>query len=83
MVRLAGRLARRQLVGFGLIGILALAGAIVLAVTGRYPKEIFDFVLGLSLGAKVSEKLRERAERLAAVTLILLGAVLLAEQLAR
>jgi putative Mn2+ efflux pump MntP len=39
--------------------------------------------LGLSLGAKISEKLRERAEQLAGLALILLGAFLLAEQLAR
>jgi hypothetical protein len=33
--------------GSGLIGILALIAAVVLLVTGRYPEQIFDFVLGL------------------------------------
>ena len=33
--------------GAGLIGLLAVVAAIVLAVTGRYPEQIFDFVLGL------------------------------------
>jgi hypothetical protein len=32
----------------GLIGILVLIAAVVLAVTGRYPQQIFDFVLGLN-----------------------------------
>ena len=31
----------------GLIGLLAVIAAVVLAVTGRYPEQIFDFVLGL------------------------------------
>jgi hypothetical protein len=34
--------------GVGLIGILALIAAVVLAVTGRYPAQIFDFVLGMN-----------------------------------
>ena len=34
--------------GFGLIGILAVIAAVVLLVTGRYPEQIFDFVLGLN-----------------------------------
>jgi Domain of unknown function (DUF4389) len=34
--------------GFGLIGILALIAAVILLVTGEYPKQIFDFVLGLN-----------------------------------
>ena len=33
--------------GGGLIGILVLIAAIVLAVTGRYPQSLFDFILGL------------------------------------
>ncbi|HEY2298866.1 MAG TPA: DUF4389 domain-containing protein [Jatrophihabitans sp.] len=32
----------------GLIGILVFVAAIVLAVTGRYPQQIFDFVLGMN-----------------------------------
>ncbi len=34
--------------GGGLIGILVLVAAIVLAFTGSYPKPIFDFVLGMN-----------------------------------
>jgi putative Mn2+ efflux pump MntP len=37
--------------------------------------------LGLALGARISERLRERAEQLAALALILLGAYLIAERL--
>jgi manganese efflux pump family protein len=36
--------------------------------------------LGLALGGRISERFRERAEKLAAITLILLGAYLLAER---
>lgn len=39
--------------------------------------------LGLAIGAKMSERLRERAEQIAGVALILLGGYLIAEQLAR
>ena len=31
----------------GLIGILAIVAAVILAVSGRYPDEIFDFVMGM------------------------------------
>lgn len=34
--------------GTGLIGVLALIGAIVLLVTGTYPRPMFDFLLGLN-----------------------------------
>jgi uncharacterized protein DUF4389 len=34
--------------GVGLIGLLALIASVVLLVTGRYPEQIFDFVLGLN-----------------------------------
>ena len=33
--------------GGGLIGLLVLVAAVILAVTGRYPQPLFDFVLGL------------------------------------
>lgn len=34
--------------GGGLIGVVALIGAVVLAVRGRYPQELFHFVMGLN-----------------------------------
>ena len=34
--------------GWGLIGILAVIAAVVLLFTGRYPEQIFDFVLGMN-----------------------------------
>ena len=39
--------------------------------------------LGLAIGAKIAERWRERAERVAGIALILLGAYLLAQQLIR
>jgi putative Mn2+ efflux pump MntP len=39
--------------------------------------------LGLAIGARIAERWRERAERLAGVALILLGIYLIAEQLTR
>ncbi|HLK00573.1 MAG TPA: DUF4389 domain-containing protein, partial [Streptosporangiaceae bacterium] len=32
----------------GLIGILAIVGAATMMVTGRYPSQVFDFLLGLN-----------------------------------
>jgi hypothetical protein len=37
--------------GVGLIGLLAVIAAVVLLVTGRYPEQIFDFVLGMNGGS--------------------------------
>ncbi len=34
--------------GLGLIGLLAVIAAVVLLVTGRYPEQLYDFVLGLN-----------------------------------
>jgi Domain of unknown function (DUF4389) len=34
--------------GLGLIGLLAVIAAVVLLVTGRYPEQIYDFVLGMN-----------------------------------
>jgi len=34
--------------GWGLIGLLAVIAAVVLLVTGRYPEQLYDFVLGLN-----------------------------------
>jgi hypothetical protein len=34
--------------GLGLIGLLAVIAAVVLLVTGRYPQQLYDFVLGLN-----------------------------------
>ncbi len=34
--------------GYGLIGVLAVFAAVTLAFTGRYPEQMFDFVMGLN-----------------------------------
>ena len=39
--------------------------------------------LGLAVGARIGERWRERAEQIAGIALILLGAYLIIEQLAR
>ena len=38
----------RSAAGVGLIGVLALVAAVVLALRGRYPESIFDFVMGMN-----------------------------------
>ena len=47
-VWLAWEADRNASAGGGLIGLLVLVAAVVLAVTGRYPQPIYDFVLGLN-----------------------------------
>jgi hypothetical protein len=34
--------------GGGLVSLLVLVAAVVLAVTGRYPRSLFDFIMGLN-----------------------------------
>ena len=67
-------------IGFG-IGLERLpAGAVIAAIA------LQAFVaaqLGLAIGAKIAERWRERAERVAGIALILLGAYLIAQQLIR
>jgi manganese efflux pump family protein len=67
-------------IGFG-IGLVRLpVGAVIAAIA------LQAFVaaqLGLALGAKIAERWRERAERVAGIALILLGAYLIAQQLVR
>jgi hypothetical protein len=48
IVRAALRHSGLQLDGRGPIGLLTLVAAILLAVTGRYPRGLYDFILGLN-----------------------------------
>ena len=67
-------------IGFG-IGLVRLpVSAVIVAIA------LQAFVaaqLGLAIGAKIAERWRERAERVAGIALILLGAYLVAQQLVR
>jgi manganese efflux pump family protein len=65
-------------IGFslGLVRLPALPVIIAIAVQALLASQ-----LGLALGHRISERLRERAEQLAAAALILLGGYLIAERL--
>lgn len=67
-------------IGFsvGLVRLPVIAVIVAIAVQAFVAAQ-----LGLALGAKIAERWRERAERLAGIALILLGAYLIAEQLIR
>ena len=65
-------------IGFSL-GLLHLPTAFVIALIGLQAFTVTQ--LGLRLGGRLSERLREGAERLAGTALTGLGAVLLAEKL--
>lgn len=67
-------------IGFSL-GLVRLPLLAVIIAIGA--QAILAAQLGLAFGSTISEHLRERAERLAGVALILLGGFLLAEQLMR
>jgi putative Mn2+ efflux pump MntP len=64
--------------GIGLVRLPLLAALVAIGV-----QTLVVAQLGLRLGNRISERLRERAERLAGLALVLLGGFLLAEQLAR
>jgi putative Mn2+ efflux pump MntP len=67
-------------IGFsiGLSGLPVIAVIIAIALQAFIAAQ-----LGLALGAKIAERWRERAERLAGIALILLGLYLIVEQLTR
>ncbi|MGH3274785.1 MAG: manganese efflux pump MntP family protein [Streptosporangiaceae bacterium] len=62
------------------IGLAHLPSAVV--ITAIALQALVAAQLGLALGARISERWREHAERLAAIALILLGAYLMIEALA-
>jgi putative Mn2+ efflux pump MntP len=67
-------------IGFG-IGLVRLPVSAVVAAIAL--QAFVAAQLGLALGAKIAERWRERAERVAGIALILLGAYLVAQQLIR
>jgi putative Mn2+ efflux pump MntP len=64
-------------IGFslGLVGLPVMPVIIAIAIVALAASQ-----LGLALGSRISERFRERAEKLAGIALILLGAYLLAER---
>ena len=63
---------------------IGLSGLPVIAVIVAIALQAFIAAqLGLATGAKIAERWRERAERLAGIALILLGVYLVVEQLTR
>jgi putative Mn2+ efflux pump MntP len=67
-------------IGFG-IGLVRLPVSTVIVAIAL--QAFVAAQLGLALGAKIAERWRERAERVAGIALILLGAYLVAQQLIR
>ncbi len=67
-------------IGFS-IGLVRLPVSTVIAVIAL--QAFVAAQLGLAIGAKIAERWRERAERVAGIALILLGAYLIAQQLIR
>jgi manganese efflux pump family protein len=67
-------------IGFS-IGLVRLPVSAVIAAIAL--QALVAAQLGLAIGAKIAERWRERAERVAGIALILLGAYLIAQQLGR
>jgi manganese efflux pump family protein len=67
-------------IGFS-IGLVRLPVPVVIAAIAA--QAFVAAQLGLALGAKIGERWRERAEQIAGIALILLGAWLITEQLVR